>query len=858
MTTVVRLKPQEFVHISDTNTSVTRLLVGPATYTLPQHESLVFKVPKPFVVLAPREYCIVENPVVRAADGSPVVDSHGHVKTQLGEKEVRLAQPPFPLYPEEKVTHQGSLQVLEPTQALVLRANRDFMEGKTKRHAGDEWLFEGPATYIPKVEVDMVERRDAKIVTPHKALRLRAKNRHVDRTGVERSVGEEYLWTQEGAYILSVDETLVNVVDATVLTPTTAVHVEVLKSFKDERPWAKCERKPGTTYLLTNADTPVFIPDPAERIVQKVNLITLNKMQYAVILDPVEGGVQQLGRRKVVTNQSLFLRPGERLENAVQDVYVLSGDEGLVLSAIDEFDDTSVTPAVHRQPGDMWLLTGPMEFIPPASVRVEREKKTGQEVRRRIVLSESEGVYIRNTQTGEVRAQIGGTVMLAATEELWEKELPPVVEEKLAQQGRSTSSYMEKGVDSTARRDRTKVIRYQVPHNTISQVYDYKKRTQRTIFGPDAVMLGPDEQFTVLNLSGSEWDPKQPNVCMPKKTGMIKSLYLFLGPASLSDVLEVETSDHARLQLQLSYDWYFDIVKGDKTQANECFSVPDFVGDCCSAMASRIRAAVASVPFDEFHKHSSQLVTAAVFGIDKATKKPRASVRFPSNRLVVTQVDVQDMEVQSETTKVALQQSVKMAIEITTQAQEAAARQEASVREQKAQGLLEKQRISDKTAVEGKRKAFIELETGSAAIESSGVAKAEAKATAEASEIEANAAVAVAKIKASTAGVLDQMKLDAETKKKDSELAHLAAKNQEEMDHAKKLADIESAKFSKTIAAIGKDTVTALARAGPEAQARLLKSLGLEGYLVTDGTNPINLFNTAKGMTDATVRPKTA
>jgi major vault protein len=39
-----------------------------------------------------------------------------------------------------------------------LRCIRDFTDGadaKTaaKRVAGDEWLFEGPATYLPRVEV---------------------------------------------------------------------------------------------------------------------------------------------------------------------------------------------------------------------------------------------------------------------------------------------------------------------------------------------------------------------------------------------------------------------------------------------------------------------------------------------------------------------------------------------------------------------------------------------------------------------------------------------------------------------------------------------------------------------------------
>jgi len=55
-------------------------------------------------------------------------------------------------------------------------------------------------------------------------------------------------------------------------------------------------------------------------------------------------------------------------------------------------------------------------------------------------------------------------------------------------------------------------------------------------------------------------------------------------------------------------------------------------------------------------------------------------------------------------------------------------------------------------------------------------------------------------------------------------------------------------KFKKMIDAIGKETLVDMAKVGPETNAALLKSLGLKGYLVTDGKNPINLINTANGL----------
>ena len=56
---------------------------------------------------------------------------------------------------------------------------------------------------------------------------------------------------------------------------------------------------------------------------------------------------------------------------------------------------------------------------------------------------------------------------------------------------------------------------------------------------------------------------------------------------------------------------------------------------------------------------------------------------------------------------------------------------------------------------------------------------------------------------------------------------------------------IEAEKFSEIIKAIGAKTLVDIARAGPELQQNLLKGLNLQGYIVTDGNNPINLFKMA-------------
>ena len=90
-------------------------------------------------------------------------------------------------------------------------------------------------------------------------------------------------------------------------------------------------------------------------------------------------------------------------------------------------------------------------------------------------------------------------------------------------------------------------------------------------------------------------------------------------------------------------------------------------------------------------------------------------------------------------------------LQITTNSQEAAAKHEASRREQEAKGLLERQRIKDEAEAEDVRKQLLELQAQSAAVESTGQAKAEAQSRAESARIEGEAAVDQGKIESTIA-----------------------------------------------------------------------------------------------------------
>ena len=92
---------------------------------------------------------------------------------------------------------------------------------------------------------------------------------------------------------------------------------------------------------------------------------------------------------------------------------------------------------------------------------------------------------------------------------------------------------------------------------------------------------------------------------------------MLLGPDFMTDQVLVETSDHARLYLKLSYRWFFKYDKSDKGSCNKLFMVRDFVGDTCKRLSSRIRGAVSAVSFENFHTNSAELIYNAIFKKDK-------------------------------------------------------------------------------------------------------------------------------------------------------------------------------------------------------------------------------------------------
>lgn len=831
---IIHIQPYHYVHIKDKIENTVYLLEGPKTKVLQSHEELVTG-PNEMIRLIPNHWVKISNPVL-LKNGEPVMeDEFKQVKLRFGDEEIRTYDKysePFPLYPGEiKASTISPALILSETQALRLYALRNFYDEmfKVDRVAGEEWVLKGPHVYVQSVEVEVLGQFKATIIGPNQALRLRAKKDFTSADGVKRISGEEWLVREIGPYIVSAEEEIVNLVNAIILSNLVALRLSASNSFKDIY---GIKRNSGEEWIVTDEMTSTHIPDVYETIVEKLNKCVLNRWQYCIVMDPIGEDGKNLYGQKVLRKgeTSFFLRPGEYLKDGeIFDNQILADDEALLLLAKEKYEDEY---GVH-QPGERWMVYGPRNYVPDIEVEV-------LEVRRSIPLDENEGIYVRDIHSGEVKMVSGRTYLLGAHEELWSKEVSEEVEIMLQSEGTYNKRRHAALLAKAKPRDKSRVVTFLVPHNSVVQVFDFKDKKNHLEFGPTIVKLGPYEEFTVLSLSGG----------VPKQENMIKSLVLRLGPDFISDSIEVETSDHARLELNLTFSWKFDIDKNSIEDLERLFQVKDFIGDCCKSIASRIRGIVSSVNFDSFHKDSSNIVQTGVFGKDAHGKLKKPLV-FKANKLVITNVDIQSQEPVDQKMRDILNKSMILSMKTNLSIQESEAKHREDRSNQEAKGKVERKQIEDETESESKRLVLLQLKADNDQITTTGLCEAETKA--ETSQCEIKAESDLERIKNEFEA--EKMRRNAELDKMrlfyTEEIAHLKRMSKLDIDKAESLANSSVDKIKIMIEAIGRDTLVQLAKAGPENQANILKGLGVKSLLVTDGKNPINLFNTANGLIGA-------
>jgi regulator of protease activity HflC (stomatin/prohibitin superfamily) len=404
--------------------------------------------------------------------------------------------------------------------------------------------------------------------------------------------------------------------------------------------------------------------------------------QFAIVLNPFseENGDIIEGEREVRLGPTVFaLYPGETLEAngkgaTVQDEFVLDDSEALLLRAVKDAPHPWLGDE-QMQAGDEVLLKGPCRYIPHKNIRI-KEQRTA------LSLSESEGVYVQNDDTGAVRLERGPKdIFIEHNETLWQKQLST---EELQALGYLPQERASEGIRTLTPVPHQRNKDYQaivVELEDQEAIYLYDDDNVRVEFGPKTVFLKPHERPKVLHISGG----------VPVKPKMLRIARLHMGPDFIRDVVKVRTRDNATLKLEVTYRWRFEPLEGEH---EKLFALKDFVGFIARTLSAEIRAEAAKHNFEDFHAEAGQLINQAVIG-DNADE----GRIFSENNMIIFGVDVESIVPEDENIKAELSTAILTNVEIYTK----------SVREQ-AELARERDLIEGQTKNEQLRQALIDEE----------------------------------------------------------------------------------------------------------------------------------------------------
>lgn len=288
------------------------------------------------------------------------------------------------------------------------------------------------------------------------------------------------------------------------LNDFTALHLRATYDFTDVY---GNKRRAGEEWLIDKSVKDVHIIDAAEQLVQEKRIIILSQTQYCIIQNPINAKTAKpdFGQQKVVRGEAkFFLRPGEELVSGIQNIMVIHEEEALLCRArVNYFDKRTKK---DYKPGQKWLIKGPIDFIPENEIEVIEKRSATP-------LAENEGIYVRDLWNGQVKLVKGPqTYLLNEYEEVWEKSTSPDIEQLLALNA-SGVDYIPSSDDGKGgvqydyrkvkpRQNKYLAMTFKAPHNSAVQLFDFKNKHARIVFGPELIMLEPYEEFTLITLSG--------------------------------------------------------------------------------------------------------------------------------------------------------------------------------------------------------------------------------------------------------------------------------------------------------------------------------------------------------------------
>jgi major vault protein len=151
--------------------------------------------------------------------------------------------------------------------------------------------------------------------------------------------------------------------------------------------------------------------------------------------------------------------------------------------------------------------------------------------------------------------------------------------------------------------------------------------------GPTNILLDFDEELETLTLSTGK----------PKTTDtLLNTVFLRVLNNKISDIVDVETSDHIQAVLKLSFIVNFE---GPSTK---WFDVENYVKFLCDHVRSMLKGVLNKKTVEQFYSHYLELVRDSILGPKPEGGGERPGMAFPQNGMRIVDVEVLDMQLKDK------------------------------------------------------------------------------------------------------------------------------------------------------------------------------------------------------------------
>ena len=453
----------------------------------------------------------------------------------------------------------------------------------------------------------------------------------------------------------------------------------------------------GKILVIKGTEVSFYIPPTGVEVVENTTgiyvreAVTLERLEYCILID--EDGNKRFERGPKV----VFPKPTETFykddqNNTVFPAIELNDIQGIHIKVIAPYKEGEIE---HKE-GDELFITGKecaIYFPRPehSIITYGSDNKGTKKQHYAVAIPAGEARYVMNRSTGEIRTEKGPKMLLCDPRnevivrrilsqkqcEYWypgnaeaqsynlslrsvaEKASSNVIKSATGSRGMGRESLVSsnvlaamadyaaaepameefnRGSTYTQPRQLTLNTKYEgVPAINVWTGYAVmvvnKRGGRRVEQGPCTVLLDYDEALEQLELSTGK----------PKNTDtLLRTVYLRVANNKVSDIIDVETSDHVSCQIKLSFRVNF------KTQLiSKWFDVDNYVKFLCDHVRSLLKGSIRKINIESFYANNVDIIRKIILG-EKTGDAPRPGMNFTENGMCVDDVEVLGVVISNE------------------------------------------------------------------------------------------------------------------------------------------------------------------------------------------------------------------